>query len=251
MYFTYQNGTSDSIVKYPGNSTSPTGTTTAAFPSFTNSVQIAHAKIDAAGYVYVDQNGNTSQISRQNITNGANYTSGTWPINNTTTGCTSLSDPEEMAVTRTGDAIFAGYGNGSGTSLFYITAGGACTQLANSSLNAGFNAPFGVAIDGNDYAFITNRGTTSISEVDTSAGTAAGTVAISPSGGYSPQTTGNATILANPLNIAIDPSGNVWTTNYAGNAIVEIVGLAAPTTEPLSAAAIPLSYTQGSIGYKP
>ncbi len=41
-------------------------------------------------------------------------------------------------------------------------------------------------------------------------------------------------VMSDPLNIAIDPSGNVWTANYNGSKIVEMVGLAAPTWTPLS-----------------
>jgi len=257
MYFTFLNGANDYIEKYTGSSTSPTGTATAALPAFNNTVPVQHGKIDAAGYAYLVEQ--TANISRNNISTGANYTSGTWPL--TATQCANMTGPQDIAVTRSGDAIAADYGSSANsTSVYYITAAGVCTQLPNSTLNAGITGgPFGVAVDGNDYVYITNRGNpsgTTISVLNTQAGTAAGTVAVSPAGGYQPTNSlspysSNINILNGPLNIAIDPSGNVWTTNYAGSEVVEMIGLAAPTTEPLAAAAIPISYTQGSIGYKP
>jgi len=44
-------------------------------------------------------------------------------------------------------------------------------------------------------------------------------------------------MLNDSLNVAIDPSGNVWVTNYIGNSVVEMVGAAAPVVTPLSLAA--------------
>ena len=50
--------------------------------------------------------------------------------------------------------------------------------------------------------------------------------------------------MPDPLNVAIDPSGNIWITNYTGGtvtnstgSVVEIIGTAAPVVTPLSAAA--------------
>jgi len=167
-----------------------------------------------------------------------------------------------MTTTLTADAIVPDYNNGTGTTVngtgsnvFYITSAGVCTELVGSTMEAGFESPYGAATDGNDYVYITNRVGNSISVLNTQAGTAAGTVAVSPSNGYQPQyipSGGSLTnMLSGPLNVAIGPSGTLWITNFSGNSIVELIGLAAPTTTPLSAAAIPLSYTQGSIGYKP
>jgi hypothetical protein len=37
--------------------------------------------------------------------------------------------------------------------------------------------------------------------------------------------------------VAIDPSGDIWVTNYGGSKIVEVIGAAAPMVTPLSTAA--------------
>jgi hypothetical protein len=68
-------------------------------------------------------------------------------------------------------------------------------------------------------------------------------LAISPPTNYIPQaqypSTANtlSKVLTDPLNIAIDPSGNVWITNLLGNSVAEMVGAAAPVVTPLSVAA--------------
>jgi hypothetical protein len=182
-----------------------------------------------------------------------------WPVTSSTTGCTTLNDPEQMAVDNGSNVFVPNYDTGSGVDVFYIPASGgntACSTLTNASTGAAFSGPFGSAVDGNNNVWITNRGSSStgVSVVElTDAG--ASSTAISPSTNYVPQyeAAGATTLtneLAGPLNIAIDPSGNVWTTNFGGNAIVEIVGVAAPTVTPLGVAAN-LGGSSSLIGTKP
>jgi hypothetical protein len=266
MYFSTNitNGSSnDYILEIPTASTAPTtaGTNTAAMPDFSTSNNgLSHAAIDATGAVYLDYNAaggaGTPQIGRNILSSGADA-SGTWPVKPTTTGCSSLTDPEQLATTHSGDVIVPDYDNGAGTlntassHVFYITAAGACTELSGATLEAGLYSPFGAAVDGADYVYITNRGGSTISVLNTSAGTAGGTTAISPPSGYEPQYLNGTTLtaeLSDPLNIAIDPSGDAWITDYGNNSIVEIIGVAYPATTPLSVAA---NTTTSKIGTKP
>jgi DNA-binding beta-propeller fold protein YncE len=46
-------------------------------------------------------------------------------------------------------------------------------------------------------------------------------------------------ILNTPSGIAVDASGSVWTANAGDNSVSEIVGVAAPTVQPLAAIAGP------------
>jgi hypothetical protein len=66
-------------------------------------------------------------------------------------------------------------------------------------------------------------------------------VAISPTTNY---TLGG--VLTDSLNLAIDPSGALWITNYGGNQIVEMMGPIAPVVTPLSFAA-----GAGKLGTRP
>jgi len=232
---------------------------------------INHASIDNAGAVYLDYNGvagGTPQIGRNVAgTNGSTpaagaTASGTWPVTPSTSGCSALTDPEQMTTTRSSDALVPDYHSGTGTlngstsNVFYITSAGVCTALAGNTMQAGFYSPYGAATDGNDVVYITNGAGNSISAVNTISGTASGTVSVSPNLGYQPSYMVGSTLtymLNNPHNVAIGPSGTMWVTNFSATSgsIVEIIGLAAPTTTPTANAAIAMSSTQGSIGYKP
>jgi streptogramin lyase len=258
-------GSSDYIESFLGAATTPSvlGVLSGILSGLSTDGQgISHGAIDASGDAFFNYNAasghGTPYVTR--IALGTGLTASGFPVSNATSGCTSMLDPEQMTVVRSGDIIQPDYYNGAGTtntatsSVYYITSAGVCTQLSGATLKAGLSSPFGSATDGLDYVYITNRGAGSISVLDTSGGTAASTVAVSPSNGYEPQLQSGSTLnaeLSDPLNIAIDPSGNAWVTDYGNDSIVELVGIAVPATTPLANAAIPISYTQGSIGYKP
>jgi DNA-binding beta-propeller fold protein YncE len=36
-----------------------------------------------------------------------------------------------------------------------------------------------------------------------------------------------------PFAVAIDPSGNLWVTNFGGNSVTEFIGVAEPVKTPL------------------
>jgi hypothetical protein len=115
--------------------------------------------------------------------------------------------------------------------------------------------PTGIAFDGNNNQWYTNYGSNSVS-VFTSPGylnAVVSATAISPAG--SAQGAGNGGYTANgtmsgPAAIAIDPSGDVWVANTksagVGYSVTELIGVAAPTYVPLSAA-----QAAGKLGAKP
>jgi hypothetical protein len=57
---------------------------------------------------------------------------------------------------------------------------------------------------------------------------------------------GSTDLFSDPLNLQADQSGNLWISNYQGSRIVEMLGVAAPTWEPLSDAA-----NHNKLGSKP
>ena len=104
--------------------------------------------------------------------------------------------------------------------------------LQGSIMAAGVYAPDSIFIDGGQNVWTTNFSspqgvqTQSISEL---AGAGSGTLgaAISPSTGY-----GVDANLVQPYALAVDPGGNVWVSNTAGNSLVMFFGLATPTKTP-------------------
>jgi len=108
-----------------------------------------------------------------------------------------------------------------------VTSAGALSNPTGVTLSG----PFGTAVDGAGNIFVSNRTSADIAEY---LGSSSPTVAVSAvrfEGG------GDATIMTDPLNVAIDPSGNLWVADYTGSKIEELVGIAAPTYTPLASAA--------------
>jgi streptogramin lyase len=182
--------------------------------------------IDASGNIWVSDSITLGALSEF-------YSSGTsagMPIS-ASTGDTGggLADPWGIAVDANGNVWVAD----SSSTESRISLFGAGTAISSSTgyTGGGLNVPEGIAIDGAGNVWVANRGSTAtsapyppsvISEFN-SAGTA-----LSPSTGY--QAGLNLT-----LSIAIDGSGNVWTTNASLNTVTEFVGAASPVVTPIVA----------------
>jgi hypothetical protein len=76
--------------------------------------------------------------------------------------------------------------------------------------------------------------------------------AVSPSTAYFPQYWNGSSLinaLTNPFGVAVGPSGEIWIPNNdTSGGLVEIIGVAAPTTTPFAVASSP---TTNGIGVKP
>ncbi len=129
--------------------------------------------------------------------------------------------PEYIAIDASGNAWFPDqFHNG----MNKITQAGVLTNPTGPTISGGF----GTAVDGAGNIFVTSRVSASIAEYVGSTSVGYTTMFI---GG------GDTDIMTDPLNLATDPSGNLWVADYNGNMIEEMVGLAAPTYTPLSIAA--------------
>jgi streptogramin lyase len=176
------------------------GTGNSAFPvsvAFDASHGIWLANQSDNTVTHVDSSGN--MIARPNCCDGANG----------------------VAVDSGGNAWVASY---YGSSVSEVTYGG--SVLIQNETVGGLNHPAGIVIDANQNIWTVNYRGESVTEI---AGINATTVgaAISPSGGY-----GLDASLLLPFGIAVDPSGNIWVTNFADNDLVMFFGLAAPTKTP-------------------
>jgi hypothetical protein len=230
---------------------------------------ISHGALDSTGDLYLTSESGR-QILRVTPTNGffgvfaGFYEENNFPIATpTVTGATYQPQPEFPAIDSTDHAwiplqtIYSPTGTANpvpglervsttGAVVGYYSGTGTNTTTKIYT-GANFYQAFGAAVDGNGNVWVTNRfngglggssaapGASTVIEL-TSAG-----VAVSPSTNY---TYGG--ILDDPLNIAIDPSGNIWVTNYGGSKLVEILGAAAPVVTPFSASA-----NNGTLGQLP
>ncbi len=132
----------------------------------------------------------------------------TWSITSTTSGwgitgygvTATITAPLVAYATATVKVIAD---NGKGVASFSTTD--VSNGFVGGTYTAGFNNPYGVAIDSSGNVWVANTGGTTITEI--------------------PATGGNGvtyTSGSNPQGIAIDSSGNIWVTNYNGNSIEEI-----------------------------
>jgi hypothetical protein len=244
------------MFEYPAGSTTATVPTESSispgtFPAGDN---IAHGSLDANGDFWL-----TTETSFQ-IAKVTNTGTKVWSK-------TVVQQPEFVAIDNNGTGWIPGY---EADEIYQITSGGASTTLTSGSTGAALVFPFGSAVDGNGNVWITNRcgpknicGNTASSrtlvEINGTGTTTPGTIntAISPGTNYLPETeypnapTTFVPTLTDPLNLAIDPSGNIWITNYNSggiSSVTEIVGTAAPVVTPLSAAA---GASPNKLGAKP
>jgi hypothetical protein len=183
-----------------------------------------------------------------------------WLIN------TDTQQPEFVAIDNGGNGWIPSY---EANIVYKITTGGTSTTLTSANTGAALVYPFGSAVDGNGNVWITSRcgpgndcgtytNSRTLVEINGTGTTTPGTIntAISPPTNYLPETQYGGTntfvtTLTDPLNIAIDPSGNIWITNYNSggiSSVTEIIGTAAPVVTPLSAAA---AATPNKLGAKP
>jgi hypothetical protein len=148
-----------------------------------------------------------------------------------------LDAPQSLAVDGSGNVWVA---NSIGNDITEIVPG--TPPTATGITGGGISAPYGIAIDGLGNVWTTNESTiSSLSEVSNAGGPPA---AVSPDGGYQGTTATSpyGAVLTNPVDLAIDGSGNVWVVDvqytdgplsFPDN-VVEFVGAAAPVVTPLA-----------------
>jgi hypothetical protein len=169
--------------------------------------------IDSAGDVWVSDNQAAvvaEFANNQSLLSGTGYTDGT------------MLAPEGVALDASTRAWIADDGSNA-ASYFVATTG----TMPAPFTGGGLSMPAAVAVDGSGTVWIVNSQTAgSVTKI------AYGLPApLSPAAGLA--------ILNTPSGIAVDASGSVWTANAGDNSVSEIVGVAAPTVQPLAAIAGP------------
>ena len=133
----------------------------------------------------------------------------------------TLQAPGAISIDATGRISATGFTTGAvvGGALSQFTAAGAA--VASSPATSGLVTPAGVATDGISV-FVAN-GVAGGSLAQFVAGSS---TVVSPASGYG--------ALNNPVGVAIDASGSVWTANSGSNTMTKFIGLAAPVSTPIA-----------------
>jgi len=183
--------------------------------------------IDALGDIWVTDSITLGALSEFN-SSGASAGTAISPSTGYTGG--GLADPWGLAVDANGN-VWVADSSSTTSRLSLFGSGGTAISSSTGYTGGGLNVPEGIAIDGAGNVWVANRGSTatsapypdsSISEFSSSG------LAISPSTGY-------LAGLNISLSLAIDGSGNVWTTNSNLNTVTEFVGAASPVVTPIVA----------------
>jgi streptogramin lyase len=139
------------------------------------------------------------------------------------TSYSCCNGPSGIAIDQRGNIWVANY---YGDSVSQLAPDGTVISTGYSDNQASIHHPQGIAIDGSGHVWITNYLGNSITELAGSATNSPGRI-LSPTVGYASDAK-----LNEGFSIAIDPSGNLWITNFFTNILTEIVGLATPVKTP-------------------
>lgn len=204
------------------NGNSVTGLTSAGaalsgspFTGSSNNISVPSAiAVSPAGHVYVTS-GSGSIV---NLSNTGAFAS---TLNDGT-----LQGPVGVAVDGAGRILATGFTTGTsvGGALSQFASSG--TAVTGSPITSGISNPSGVATDGTSIWVANNAASGALAQFSYGS-----TSPVSPTAGFGS--------LSNPVGVAIDSSGSVWTTNSGGNTVSKFIGLAAPVTTPLAAIAGP------------
>jgi hypothetical protein len=123
--------------------------------------------------------------------------------------------------------------NGLGTGIYVVNpAGTTCAYHATGT------GPYGAATDGASNIWVTNRTAGTITGLNYLTGAKLSSTNLQPVNQFSTTPASAAyNLLNDPMNIAVDISGDVFVTNFNGNSIVELIGLTTPLYGPLGVAA--------------
>jgi streptogramin lyase len=133
------------------------------------------------------------------------------------------NSPSGIAVDQHGNVWAANY---YGNSVSELSSTG--SVISSGYTGGGLDHPQGIAIDGAGNIWVASYRNSTIVELGGAGSSAPGQILSPTTKGWAPEAA-----LLEAYAVAIDASGNLWTTNFGNNTITELVGVAAPVKTPL------------------
>ncbi len=148
---------------------------------------------------------------------------------------TLANDLTQFAIDSSDNVWFT---SGKNNALGRVDASGNLVSPPSGYTGGGLTYPAQLAIDGSNRVWVANRDGNSISVFSNSGAAISPVTGYQPSGQTAPDPSIDPAILgvSSPHGLAIDPSGNVWVTNFTSNSVTEFFGLATPVVTPISPA---------------
>jgi hypothetical protein len=213
-------------------------------PLLSASAYVTHAAIDSGNYIWLTSDtpnyGNTIVRvlkTTEGLIQGGTVPAGSgFPVNSSSPPIGLCGSgwyaPEQPAIDALGNGWIPVYGfSGAGTGVFEINpAGTNCNYFPTG------NGPYGAAVDGVSNVWITNQTDGTLTGLNYTNGVSLTSTATITGPNFQPQNAG-VNLLNDPMNLAVDISGDVFITNFNGNSIVEMIGLTTPVYGPLGVAA--------------
>jgi large repetitive protein len=142
------------------------------------------------------------------------------------TGGTTLSGPELMAVDNLGNIYIADTGD---NQVVEVTAGGVASVVSFPGLSPALSSPKAVAVDGAGDLFVADSSNARV--VKLSAGVAS--------------VVNTASLLSNPVGVAVDAAGDLYISDATNNDIVEVPAGGSAAVVSISGLGTPLSQPSG------
>ncbi len=191
---------------------------------------------DAGGNVYVADTGNHTirKINTAGLVSLLAGRAGTAGNTDATSTSARFSSPNAVAVDGSGNVYVADAGN---HSIRKITPAGVVTTLAGAGTPgsgdgtgtaAGFNQPYGLAVDAGGNVYVADTGNHSIRKI-TPAGVVT-TLAGSAGSAGSTDDTGNSARFSAPIGIAVNSAGTVYVADTGNNTLRAITPAGVVTT---------------------